>query len=301
MGFVCLDIQHTYLCQFDWRHFARSSLQPFNSSLLASLALRMRYIVVADFSFIYHMVFWPAVKAVEKDPKYILEDVIRTNFDGKMRTIERDLREIQIEEYDLIFVEDRFPQHKVDLFPQYHHDRPDNSASKQSLKQYTQSNGFNCRFCYSNGNEADDAIATITAMTQSKEDLFAIVCTGDHDLWQLIGDRVAVFDLLTRKIVTKDDVLKQFGVLPHQIALVKSLWGDSSDNVPNVMPRQQKQMLPIVHKATDGTLESFFVHVDREWHTLSEKCQKLYYNNLQQVIINFELVRLRNDCELRWG
>lgn len=261
----------------------------------------MKYVVVADFSFCWHMCYWPAVKAVKADAKYILDDVIRTNLNGKMRTIERDLRELQVEEYDLIFVEDRMPRKKIELFPQYHHDRPDNSEKKTELKQYALGNGFNCKFVHSDGYEADDAIATVVNMVQSHDDLFAIVCTGDHDLWQLIGDRVVVFDLLKRHIVTKKHVYDRFRVQTNQIALVKSLWGDSSDNVPNVMPFQQKQMMPIVKKTTDGSMEYFKYHVERDWNSLSEKCRKLYSDNLQQIETNFELVRLFNNCELTWG
>lgn len=261
----------------------------------------MKYIVVADWSFLWHMVYWPAVKAVKSDPKYILDDVIQTNLNGKMRTLERDLRELQVEEYDLIFVEDQMPHHKIELFPQYHHDRPDNSEKKTELKRYALGNGFNCKFVHSEGNEADDAIATIVSMTQSHEDLFTIVCTGDHDMWQLISDRVAVFDLLKRHMVTKFHVYDKFKVHTHQIALVKSLWGDSSDNVPNVMPFQQKQLLPIVRKTTDGSLEYFKYHVEREWDTLSKKCQEMYTRGLNQISTNFELVRMHNNCDLTWG
>lgn len=261
----------------------------------------MKYVVVTDWSFVWHMVYWPAVKAVKADSKYILDDVIRTNLNGKMRTLERDLRELNVEEYDLVFVEDRTPHKKIELFPKYHHDRPDNSEKKTDLKQYALGNGFNCKFVHSDGNEADDAIATVVNLTKAREDLFAVVCTGDHDLWQLIGERVAVFDLLKRYIVQKKHILDQFGVLPNQIALVKALWGDSSDNVPNVMPFQQKQMLPIVKKTTDGSLEYFKYHVERDWNTLSKKCQQLYSDGLKQIEINYSLVSLSANCDLSWG
>lgn len=261
----------------------------------------MKYVVVTDFSFLWHMVYWPAVKAVKSDPKYILEEVIQTNLNGKMRTLERDLRELQVDEYDLIFVEDRMPRHKIELFPAYHHDRPDNSEKKTELKHYAQGNGFNCKFVHSEGNEADDAIATVANLALSQPDNFVIVCTGDHDLWQLTGDRIVIFDLLKRHMITKFHVYDKFKVHAQQIALVKSLWGDPSDNVPNVMPFQQKQMMPIVKKTTDGSLEYFKYHVEREWNTLSKKCQQLYSEGLGQISINYELVRLSNNCELSWG
>lgn len=260
----------------------------------------MKYVVVTDWSFLWHMVYWPAVKAVKFDSKYILEDVIQTNLDGKMRTLERDLRELQVEEFELIFVEDRMPHHKIELFPAYHHDRPDNSEKKTELKQYAQGNGFNCKFVHSEGNEADDAIASVAERALAHLDLFVIVCTGDHDLWQLIGDRVGVFDLLKRRVILKQDVREKFCVDPHQIALVKSLWGDSSDNVPNVMPRQQKHLLPIVQK-TDGTLENFKHNVERSWGSFNAKCQQLYTEGLKQIETNYSLVSLNPNCDLTWG
>lgn len=261
----------------------------------------MKYVVLADFSFLWHMCYWPAVKAVKADSKYDIDEVLQTNLNGKMRTLERDLRELDVLEYDLIFVEDRRPHKKMELFPAYHHDRPDNSEKKQELKRYALGNGFNCKFVCSEGNEADDTIATVASLALAREDLFVVVCTGDRDLWQLIGDRIAVFDLLKRRIVVKKHILECFGVEPHQIALVKTLWGDSSDNVPNVMPFQRKQMLPLVRKTTDGSLEYFKYHVEREWGTLSEKCRQLYTNGLRQIEINYELVSLSRNCDLTWG
>lgn len=261
----------------------------------------MKYIVLTDFSFIFHMCFHPAVKAVKSDPKYILEEVIQTNLNGKMRTLERDLRELNVDEYDLIFVEDRKPYQKIELFPTYHHDRPDNSEKKSELKHYAQGNGFNCKFVHSEGNEADDAIATVANLALSQPDNFVIVCTGDHDLWQLTADRIVIFDLLKRHMITKFHVYDKFKVHAQQIALVKSLWGDSSDNVPNVMPFQQKQMLPIVKKTTDGSLEYFKYNVEKEWSSLSEKCQNLYQKGLKQIETNYALVSLNPNCELTWG
>jgi len=128
------------------------------------------------------------------------------------------------------------------------------------------------------------------------------VFSGDRDLWQLIGPRTSVFNPIKRDIVTKDDVYQAFQVSPEQIALHKTLFGDSGDCVPNVMPRMQKQLLPLVRETATGDFEEFKERVRTSWTKLTPRCRELYETGAAQLETNRQLVYLDAHCKnLVWG
>ncbi|MEW6572692.1 MAG: DNA polymerase I [Bacillota bacterium] len=87
------------------------------------------------------------------------------------------------------------------------------------------------------GYEADDIIGTLAARIEALGSSCMIV-TGDLDTLQLVSPKTQV--LLTRKgiseIVPYDEaaVRERFGVGPLQLADLKGLAGDASDNIPGV-------------------------------------------------------------------
>ena len=87
------------------------------------------------------------------------------------------------------------------------------------------------------GFEADDVIATLT--TQAVAQGFdVLVCTGDRDALQLVGDRCTV--LYPRKGVsdlarmTPEAVVEKYGVPPGRYPEIAALVGESSDNLPGI-------------------------------------------------------------------
>lgn len=85
--------------------------------------------------------------------------------------------------------------------------------------------------------EADDVIATLTdeAVRQGMD---VLVCTGDRDAFQLVGDAVTV--LYPRKGVsdlvrfTPAAVEEKYGVPPERYPDLAALVGESSDNLPGI-------------------------------------------------------------------
>ncbi len=84
------------------------------------------------------------------------------------------------------------------------------------------------------GFEADDVIATL-AVQAREAGLDVVIVTSDKDLYQLVGDGIAVLN------PSKDDrmldpagVEEVFGVRPEQVVAVLALMGDKVDNVPGV-------------------------------------------------------------------
>jgi DNA polymerase-1 len=87
------------------------------------------------------------------------------------------------------------------------------------------------------GHEADDCIGTLA--TRAAEDGFSVlIVSGDLDLLQLVGPQIRV--LTTRRgigdLVVYDEaaVRQRFNLLPRQLADLRALAGDSSQNISGV-------------------------------------------------------------------
>lgn len=104
--------------------------------------------------------------------------------------------------------------------------------------------------------EADDILGTISAICE-KEDATALLVTGDRDSFQLAGPHTTI--LYTKKgitdteKVTPDYVKEKYGVEPLQLIDVKSLMGDTSDNIPGIAGIGEKTALKLI--STYGNLE----------------------------------------------
>lgn len=255
------------------------------------------FVVIVDFSHLFHVCWAIAQKA---PPQYDLVETTIEHVVGKLRTVKAELKKQNVLGYDLAFAEDRPALRKLALLPGYRAGREDLTSEKIQVKQYLLHNGSITRFCYSEDNEADDVIATLVRLVLEQDGLHTVVVTSDRDLWQLISPRVRVYNPVKQEFVTEAHIEHAFRCRPRHIPLVKALWGDYGDCVPNVVPRMQKQLLPIIHK-TDGTLESFTGRIDNgDRFYLTPRCYNLLCDNWKQIEINWQIVKLDDQCELTW-
>lgn len=117
--------------------------------------------------------------------------------------------------------------------------------------------------------EADDVLATFTALHASEETPVVIV-SSDKDLAQLIGDHVSMFDPRPTKdgqthLYDTARATEKWGVPPHRMAELLALVGDASDNVSGVEGwgkvravnaiNQTRSWPELVRKARAGQLE----------------------------------------------
>lgn len=95
------------------------------------------------------------------------------------------------------------------------------------------------------GYEADDLIATYARLAE-EAGMGAAICSIDKDLCQLIRPGVVVYNPMKRSLVTEDDVLNRFGVMPAQIPHFQALVGDTTDGyagIPGVGPRAAADLI----------------------------------------------------------
>lgn len=99
------------------------------------------------------------------------------------------------------------------------------------------------------GYEADDIIGTLSHAAESQGGECTI-STGDRDSFQLITDKVTV-RLASNKediIYTPAKIAEVYGVTPREMLEVKTLMGDSSDNIPGVPGVGEKTALGLIQK-----------------------------------------------------
>lgn len=99
------------------------------------------------------------------------------------------------------------------------------------------------------GFEADDIIGTLSHAAELAGGE-CVISTGDRDSFQLITDKVTV-----RLASNKEDIIytpakigEVYGVTPREMLEVKTLMGDSSDNIPGVPGVGEKTALGLIQK-----------------------------------------------------
>jgi DNA polymerase-1 len=111
------------------------------------------------------------------------------------------------------------------------------------------------------GYEADDIIGTLVKEGE-KAGLVNLIVTGDRDAWQLISPQTKV--LLTRKGISELEIYdvqalaEKYGLKPKQVIDVKSLMGDSADNIPGIPGVGEKTALKLIRKYEN--LENVLAH-----------------------------------------
>ena len=142
------------------------------------------------------------------------------------------------------------------------------------------------------GYEADDIIGTI-AKTYNDE---TYIVTGDKDSLQLVDNTTTV--LLTRKGVSEieaftPEYLKEtWNMVPSQIIDLKSLMGDTSDNIPGVPGIGEKTAKDLLEKYS--TLDGVYAHIDEIKGKLKEKLEL----NKDLAYLSYKLATIKIDTPI---
>lgn len=111
------------------------------------------------------------------------------------------------------------------------------------------------------GWEADDILGTLAAACEAQGGT-TLLATGDRDSLQLVDDATTVLLATNKETIPMDPaaIREKYGVDPAQLIDVKSLMGDSSDNIPGVPGIGEKTALALVQKF--GSLQAIYDHLD---------------------------------------
>ena len=149
------------------------------------------------------------------------------------------------------------------------------------------------------GYEADDILATLTAQATQAGFDEVLLCSGDRDALQLVGENVTVLypvkgvSELTR--MTPAAVEDKYGVPPQRYSDLAALVGEKSDNlpgVPGVGPKTAAKWL-----TQYGDLEGLVAHIDE----IKGKAGESVRAHLDGVLRNRRLNQLLTDVPLPLG
>ena len=151
---------------------------------------------------------------------------------------------------------------------------------------------MNIKYVQKEGIEGDDVLGSLSR----KFDIPKIILTGDRDSYQLVNDSTVVY--LNKKglsdiaIIDESALQQMFGLTPSQMVYVKSLQGDSSDNIPGVKGVGEKTALSLIQKY--GDLDGVYAHIDEIGGSLHNKL--VTYKD--DAYLSLELAKIKLDEEL---
>ncbi|MGN0494541.1 MAG: DNA polymerase I [Acutalibacteraceae bacterium] len=119
------------------------------------------------------------------------------------------------------------------------------------MKEWLTLAGYTCVECETY--EADDILGTLAALCEKSGDE-CVIATGDRDSLQLISDSTRVLLAATKmgkpEIINYDKaaLYQKYGLTPDEMIELKSLMGDSSDNIPGVAGVGEKTATDLISR-----------------------------------------------------
>jgi len=141
------------------------------------------------------------------------------------------------------------------------------------------------------GYEGDDIMATLAANTDEEVGLL----TKDKDLYQIVDDRVKIYDSQKGDFMGREGVSEKFGVPPEKVRELLALAGDSSDNIPGVAGVGVKTAAKLLNE--HGSLDGIYENIDSVKGKLKDKL----IENKNNAYLSYDLVGLdilENDPEI---
>ena len=176
------------------------------------------------------------------------------------------LRECEPDEVAVAF-DLKHPTFRHEMYDGYkgtRHAMPDELAQQMPiLKELLTDLGY--RQVSAKGWEADDILGTLAAACEARSD-DCFLATGDRDSLQLVSETTTVLLATSAMGRSKtetmdlDAIHEKYGIEPKQLIEVKSLMGDTSDNIPGVKGIGEKTAMTLVKNF--GTLDNVYDHLD---------------------------------------
>jgi len=144
--------------------------------------------------------------------------------------------------------------------------------------------------------EADDIMGTL-ALQAADQGIDSLLITSDMDMLQLVNEHVKVFalkkGLSNIELYSPDSFTAKYGIDVHQFLDLKSLKGDSSDNIPGVPGIGEKGAIELLqqYKTLDGVYENLGL--------LRDSVRKKLEAGKDLAYLSKELARIWTDAPLK--
>ncbi len=216
---------------------------------------------------------------------------------GFASTLLRVLNEIKPTHWAIAF--DRpGPTFRHEKFEDYKAQRP--KAPEELVSQIKRvhqlADAFHIPAFEIDGYEADDVLGTLSRQA-TEQNMDTLVVTGDNDMLQLVSPSTKVMSprrgFSDTVIYDESGVEEKYGIPPGQLAELKALTGDPSDNIPGVPGIGDKTAAKLLRQF--GSLDSIYQHIDE---IAPEKLQTSLRDYKDRVIRNKELATIVTDMPI---
>jgi DNA polymerase-1 len=157
------------------------------------------------------------------------------------------------------------PTFRHEMFEEYKAQRP---ATPEELKSQIKKvhqlvEAFHIPVFEIDGFEADDVLGTLSKQAD-EQGVETIIVTGDNDMLQAVLPRVKA--LAPRRTFTdtvlydEEAVEQKYGIKPEQLADLKALAGDVSDNIPGLPGVGEKTATKLLQQY--GSLQGIYDHIE---------------------------------------
>jgi len=154
------------------------------------------------------------------------------------------------------------------------------------------------------GYEGDDVIGTLSrqATDEKKEkDTQVVIVTADRDALQLIKDKQIVVYLPIQNrasqavVFDEDKVIETYGFKPKCIVDLKSLMGDSSDNIPGVKGIGKVTATKLI--LDFGSLEEVYKNIQSD--KISNRVREMLVAGKEMAQQSYKLAEINNEVPLK--
>lgn len=192
------------------------------------------------------------------------------------------------------------------LYPEYKANRPecppDLAPQFDLLREVL--TALNITVLEAPGYEADDLMGTM-ARKAEESGMEVTLLTGDRDAFQLLSGRTTVeYVKRLNQTVTYDvpRFVEEWGILPSQVADLKGLAGDASDNIPGIRGIGPKTAIKLLQQY--DTLEAVLAHAHTQRGRLRERLEEgreiaLLSKQLATIDRHAPVSCTPEDCALR--
>ena len=178
----------------------------------------------------------------------------------------KTINEVKPTHYAIAF-DKKGPTFRHKMFDQYKAQRPPTDAEligqMSRVRELVQA--FNIPIFELDNFEADDVLGTLSRQAAEKG-VETIIVTGDADAMQLVNPKVKVLYPKPRGTFSETTfydeaaVSERYGVKPENIADLKALVGDPSDNLPGVKGIGEKTAVKLIQQF--GGIAQIYAHLD---------------------------------------
>lgn len=148
------------------------------------------------------------------------------------------------------------------------------------------------RYIQKEGLEGDDIVGTLS----KKFSVPTIIITGDRDTFQLIDDTTVVYlnkkGLTDVRVMDTTAMLTDYGVTPDEFVYVKSLAGDTSDNIPGVRGIGEKTALELVK--TYKNLDNLYANIENIKGATKTKLQE----HKEDAYLSYKLAKINTNVDI---